>query len=59
MCAVEFSYKFLNSLICLKLYLFARHMIGDIFNFTFDFSEIFVRPKTPSKKVTGMEKLAG
>jgi hypothetical protein len=34
-------------------------MIGDIFNFTFDFSDIFVRPKTPTKKVTDVDRLAG
>jgi hypothetical protein len=57
--AVAFSYEFLGSLMCFKLYLFAMHMIDDIFNFTFDFSDIFVRPKTPTKKVTDVDKLAG
>lgn len=57
--AVEFSYKLLNSHTCFKLYLFAMHMMGDIFNFTLDFSEIFVRPKTPIENVTGVDKLAG
>jgi hypothetical protein len=32
----------------------------DVFNFTFDFSDdIFVRPKTPAKKVAVKDKLAG
>jgi hypothetical protein len=36
------------------------HMNGDVFNSTFDFSaDIFVRPKTPAKKVTDKDKLAG
>jgi hypothetical protein len=34
-------------------------MIDDIFNFTFDFPDTFVRPKTPTRKVTGMDKVAG
>jgi hypothetical protein len=35
-------------------------MIGDIFNFIFDFSDdIFVRPKTPTKKATDVDKVAG
>jgi hypothetical protein len=36
------------------------HMNGDVFNFTFDFSDdMFVRPKAPAKKVTDVDKLAG
>jgi hypothetical protein len=37
------------------------HLISDIFNFAFDFSdEIFVRPKTPSKQVADVDNnLAG
>jgi hypothetical protein len=39
---------------------FVWHMIDEVVKFTFDFSgDIFVRPKTPAKKVTDMNKLTG
>jgi hypothetical protein len=48
-----------NSLYVFQI-IFVWNMIDEVFNFTFYFSDdIFVRPKTPAKKVTDMDNLAG